>query len=271
MCFNEVFSESWRPRCFRVLRGSRIMDSRSVSDLVCMVVEIYELIAGNTRNSAQGDCWRLVNQSWSPPQSRLSNQHLFSSFLVFHSQRCLFLRKSYPTSAMTRPTKSRVLAILVLGAAISSSVLAAPASIPPPLSRPSTNSFSTEAQPLHSRSVGQTAEVAMLRGRRVEHVNLVSRQDGSDLTTINDPEYGLGAGKDATGDMNSVAVSVNLKQRADRSPAAGSSTETGGAGSGEELTPESVMKKIQDEIDKMKEKDPEGMKQWLDKPVGGFD
>ncbi|KAJ3819827.1 hypothetical protein F5880DRAFT_1044317 [Lentinula raphanica] len=181
---------------------------------------------------------RGVTASWSPPQSRLSNQHLFSSFLVFHSQRCLFLRKSYPISAMTRPTKSRVLAILVLGAAISSSVLAAPASIPPPppLSRPSTNSFSTEAQPLHSRSVGQTAEVAMLRGRRVEHVNLVSRRDGSDLTTIDDPEYGLGAGKDATGDMNSVAVSVNLKQRADRSPAAGSSTETGGAGSGGELT-----------------------------------
>ncbi|KAJ3725430.1 hypothetical protein C8R42DRAFT_442934 [Lentinula raphanica] len=139
---------------------------------------------------------------------------------------------------MTHPTKSRVLAILVLGAAISSSVLAAPASIPPPppLSRPSTNSFSTEAPPFHSRSVGQTAEVAMLRGRRVEHVNLVSRRDGSDLTTIDDPEYGLGAGKDATGDMNSVAVSVNLKQRADRSPAADSSTETGGAGSGEELT-----------------------------------
>ncbi|KAJ3816880.1 hypothetical protein F5880DRAFT_1618825 [Lentinula raphanica] len=129
---------------------------------------------------------------------------------------------------MTRPTKSRVLAILVLGAAISSSVLAAPASIPPPppLSRPSTNPstnlFSTEAQPsLHSRAVGQTAsEVATLRGRRVEDANFVppSRRDGSDLTAIDDPKYGSDFGKDATRDVNNVAVSVNLKQRTDHSP-----------------------------------------------------
>ncbi|KAJ3833290.1 hypothetical protein EV361DRAFT_405682 [Lentinula raphanica] len=127
---------------------------------------------------------------------------------------------------MTRPTKSRVLAILVLGAAISSSVLAAPASIPPPppLSRPSTNPstnlFSTEAQPsLHSRAVGQTAsEVATLRGRRVEDANFVPRRDGSDLTAIDDPKYGSDFGKDATRDVNNVAVSVNLKQRTDHSP-----------------------------------------------------
>ncbi|KAJ3966225.1 hypothetical protein EV361DRAFT_954281 [Lentinula raphanica] len=174
---------------------------------------------------------------------------------------------------MTRPTKSRVLAILVLGAAISSSVFAAPASIPPPppLSRPSTNpsTFSTEAPPLHSRSVGQTAEVAMLRGRRVEHVNLVSRQDGSDLTTIDDPKYGLGAGKDATGDMNSVAVSVNLKQRADRSPAAGSSS-TGMGGAPRGLTEANFITMIKHEIIEREREHPEVMKEWRNKPVGGL-
>ncbi|KAJ3768392.1 hypothetical protein FB446DRAFT_707040 [Lentinula raphanica] len=128
---------------------------------------------------------------------------------------------------MTRRTKSRVLAILVLGAAISSSVLAAPASIPPPLplSRISPDPFSTRAHPSQSRSVGQTSEVATLQRSGGDHARIVLRRDGNDFT-IDDPEYSSDW-KDATmKDMNHVELSVNLNRRTelDSQPSGSSSS-----------------------------------------------
>ncbi|KAJ3729694.1 hypothetical protein C8R42DRAFT_173246 [Lentinula raphanica] len=88
---------------------------------------------------------------------------------------------------------SRMLAILFLGAAISSSVLAAPTSLQP-LHVMSDSPVLTGAQPLHPRSVGQTSEVATFQ-RRQEDVNLKSPlRVGGDLT-IDDPKYDL-EGKD---------------------------------------------------------------------------
>ncbi|KAJ3774639.1 hypothetical protein FB446DRAFT_786711 [Lentinula raphanica] len=88
---------------------------------------------------------------------------------------------------------ARTLAILLLGAAISSSVLAAPTSLQP-LHVMSDSPVLTGAQPLHPRSVGQTSEVATFQ-RRQEDVNLKSPlRVGGDLT-IDDPKYDL-EGKD---------------------------------------------------------------------------
>ncbi|KAJ3966807.1 hypothetical protein EV361DRAFT_872121 [Lentinula raphanica] len=86
-----------------------------------------------------------------------------------------------------------MLAILFLGAAISSSVLAAPTSLQP-LHVMSDSPVLTGAQPLHPRSVGQTSEVATFQ-RRQEDVNFKSPlRVGGDLT-IDDPKYDL-EGKD---------------------------------------------------------------------------
>ena len=63
-----------------------------------------------------------------------------------------------------------MLAILFLGAAISSSVLAAPTSLQP-LHVMSDSPVLTGAQPLHPRSVGQTSEVATIQRRKVKHAD----------------------------------------------------------------------------------------------------
>ncbi|KAJ3818299.1 hypothetical protein EV361DRAFT_414637 [Lentinula raphanica] len=131
-----------------------------------------------------------------------------------------------------RSTSSRTRAILVLAAAISSSVLAAPVSIPPPLPFPclSPNPFSSKAHPPQSRSVDQTSEVAMLQRRGGDHANFGLRRDGGDLT-IDDSGYSID-GKDANmKDMNPLKASVSLERRTKpNSQPSGSSgsTDTGG-------------------------------------------
>ncbi|KAJ3755741.1 hypothetical protein EV360DRAFT_72599 [Lentinula raphanica] len=116
------------------------------------------------------------------------------------------------TATMTR-TPSRTLAILLLGAAISSSVLAAPTSLQP-LHVMSDSPVPTGAQPLHPRSVGQTSEVATFQ-RRQEDVNLKSPlRVGGDLT-IDDPKYNLEGkdGRDSPDNNRFRAVPVNLNRR----------------------------------------------------------
>ncbi|KAJ3725271.1 hypothetical protein C8R42DRAFT_718751 [Lentinula raphanica] len=103
----------------------------------------------------------------------------------------------------------RTLAILFLGAAVFSSVLAAPTSQLPPAM--SDSPISTGAQPLHPRSVGQTSEVATIQRRKVKHADyLPLRDDGSGLI---DDEYNPD-GKDGWDVPDNISVSVNLDRRA---------------------------------------------------------
>ncbi|KAJ3738881.1 hypothetical protein EV360DRAFT_76866 [Lentinula raphanica] len=151
-----------------------------------------------------------------------------------------------------RPTTSRTLAIVVLAASISSSVLAAPALIPPPLPFPrlSPTPFSSKAHPPQSRSVDQTLEVTMLQRRGGDHANFVLHRDGGELT-IDDPGYNID-GKDATTeDMSHVEVSVSLERRTkpnSQSFHSSGSTNTGG------IPPDKVQEfksKINQELDKL--------------------
>ncbi|KAJ3757273.1 hypothetical protein EV360DRAFT_84156 [Lentinula raphanica] len=84
---------------------------------------------------------------------------------------------------MTRSISSRVLALLLLGAAISSGVLSAP-TLPPLSSSPK---FSTEVQPVQSRSSPDQGSLLGLQRRDVEHANLnVPRSESnSAVQTLN--------------------------------------------------------------------------------------
>ncbi|KAJ3765787.1 hypothetical protein FB446DRAFT_759660 [Lentinula raphanica] len=140
---------------------------------------------------------------------------LVSSAFFNFLQSTLYSLLKTPTATMTRrPTTSRTLAIVVLGASISSSVLAAPALIPPPLLFPrlSPNPFSSKAHPPQSRSVDQISEVTMLQCRGDDHANFVLHRDGGELT-IDDPGYNIDEKDATTEDMSHVEVSVSLERR----------------------------------------------------------
>ncbi|KAJ3725403.1 hypothetical protein C8R42DRAFT_718923 [Lentinula raphanica] len=122
---------------------------------------------------------------------------------------------------MTHSTKSRGLALLVLAAAVSPSVLAAPASIPPPpLPRTISNPFSIGG------SIGQASGVATLQGHGGEHANLVLRRDDGDLT-IDDPGYRLDFGQDMTR-VTKVSVSLERRAELDTQPSSSSSSTSRG-------------------------------------------
>ncbi|KAJ3972863.1 hypothetical protein EV361DRAFT_948408 [Lentinula raphanica] len=117
---------------------------------------------------------------------------------------------------MTR-SASRTLAILVLGAAISSSVLAAPTSLQP-LPAMSVSPVPTGAQSLYPRSVGQTSEVTTFQRRQEgTRVNLKSPLQADGDLTIDDPKHDL-EGKDGrdSPDNTRSAVPIHLDRR-DRS------------------------------------------------------
>ncbi|KAJ3755337.1 hypothetical protein EV360DRAFT_85995 [Lentinula raphanica] len=114
---------------------------------------------------------------------------------------------------MTR-SASHTLAILVLGAAISSSVLAAPTSLQP-LPAMSDSPIPTGAQPLYTRSVGQTSEVTPFQRRQEgTRVNLKSPLQADGDLTIDDPKHDL-EGKDGrdSPDNTRSAVPVHLDRR----------------------------------------------------------
>ncbi|KAJ3717535.1 hypothetical protein C8R42DRAFT_644759 [Lentinula raphanica] len=115
---------------------------------------------------------------------------------------------------MTRLTASRAraLALLCLGAAISSSVLAVPVQPAPLLisSDPSLNG----ATPLvrSSQLMGQTSEVATPQ----RQADLGPHRDSGDLATVDDLEHDLGGMSDRP-PHTSIDISVNLDHRADLS------------------------------------------------------
>ncbi|KAJ3745959.1 hypothetical protein EV360DRAFT_90024 [Lentinula raphanica] len=119
---------------------------------------------------------------------------------------------------MTRSTAvSRAVAVFIIGAAISSGVLAAPA--PSPMT-PTTTGAQTQGLisrssdgPVGMLSEGQTQEFAARQRGGVEHATIVPRQN-ADRLTFDEPEYGEDASEPK------VPVSVNLLKRGNTHSAA---------------------------------------------------
>ncbi|KAJ3819610.1 hypothetical protein F5880DRAFT_1616312 [Lentinula raphanica] len=122
---------------------------------------------------------------------------------------------------MTRSTASRAVAVFIIGAAISSGVLAAPAPSPmtPTMTGAQTQGLISRSSdgPVGMLSEGQTQEFAARQRGGVEHATIVPRQNANRLT-FDEPEYG----EDAI--EPKVPVSVNLLKRGNTPSAAGGIT-----------------------------------------------